>query len=348
MNPVPHSRPTLGAEEAKAVAAVVRSGHIAKGEKVRNFEKAFCRKMGLSNGVALSSGTAALHLVLLALGVGSGDEVILPGFVCTALLNAVRYVGADPVIAEVLPETGNIDPADAVDRITRKTRALIVPHMFGLPADIGPLLETGIPVIEDCAQTFCTEWKGRPLGTLGRASVFSFYATKLITTGEGGMAASKDAELLSVIRDLSRYDQPADGKTRYNYKMTDMAAVMGGVQLERLDGFIQRRKEIALLYDEAFACLDLRLPRSDPAHIYYRYVLTGCRDVERAIQRLRREGIDGARPVHRPLHVYLGLNGYAKTEAIWNTALSVPIYPSLSDPVASQVAEQVSKIVEAL
>ena len=145
---IPHSQPTVGDDEARAVAAVIESGHIAQGETVARFESAFARKMGARDAVAVSSGTTALHLTLLAMGVGPGDEVIIPSYVCTALLNAVKYVSAKPILAEIDPLTYNIDAADVQSRVTGRTKAIIVPHMFGLAANLDQLLKLGVPIID--------------------------------------------------------------------------------------------------------------------------------------------------------------------------------------------------------
>ena len=176
-NFIPHSRPTLGAGEIRAATAVIESGHIAEGEAAKDFENEFARRLGVGYAVATSSGTAALHLSLLAMGIGVGDEVIMPGYVCTALLNAVSYVGASPVLADINPQTYNIDPDDVKNRLTERTRAIVVPHLFGLPADMESLLALNVPIIEDCAQAVGGFYNGSPLGTLGDVGIFSFYAS---------------------------------------------------------------------------------------------------------------------------------------------------------------------------
>ncbi len=187
---IPHSRPTLGEDEVRAVAAVIESGNIAEGEVVQRFEKAFARKMGVQHAVAVSSGTAALHLALLAMGIGPDEEVIIPSYVCTALLHAVQYVGARPVLAEIDPLIFNIDPDDVQKRITTRTGAIIVPHLFGAAADLDKLLKLNVPIIEDCAQAVGGTYQQKPLGTFGDIAIFSFYATKVMATGEGEMVTS--------------------------------------------------------------------------------------------------------------------------------------------------------------
>jgi dTDP-4-amino-4,6-dideoxygalactose transaminase len=296
---------------------------------VSDFEQSLSQKVGTSGAVACSSGTAALHLALLGMDVGSEDEVIFPSYVCTALLHAVRYVGATPVLAEIDPETQNLDPGDVKKRITSKTKAMIVPHLFGLPADIKELISLGVPVIEDCAQALGAESGSGQAGSKGHAAIFSFYATKMICTGEGGMVASNDKGFLERARDLREYDQKKDVRLRYNYKMTDLQASMGIAQLEQLEDFIQRRREVAKTYHRAFADVAAQLPPKRKGHIYYRYVIRLREKADPVIQVLQEVGVGADRPVYKPIHRYLGMTGFPKTEEVWERSLSVPIYPSL-------------------
>jgi dTDP-4-amino-4,6-dideoxygalactose transaminase len=341
-NFIPHSRPTLGEEEARAASAVIESGYIAEGRVVKEFESDFARRLGIDHAVATSSGTAALHLCLLALGIGSGDEVIMPAYVCTALLNAVNYVGASPVIAEIDPQTHNIDPGDVKNRLTGRTRAIIVPHLFGLPADLDSLLSLEVPIIEDCAQSVGGLIDERPLGTLGDVAIFSFYATKMMACGEGGMVVSRSAKISSRINDLKTYDERQHYETRFNYKMTDIQAAIGRVQLKRLGTFIRQRRQIAHRYCKALSFPGLKLPSNDPAHIYYRFVIGLESDSQAVIGELNDKGIGCNRPIHTPLHHCLNLCGYPVTDHTWETSLSIPIYPSLSDEDVERVIEVVT------
>ena len=334
---IAHSRPTLGDGEAQAVAAVVRSGQIAEGRVVADFEKAFAKKMGVQDAVAVSSGTAALHLTLLAMDVGPGDEVIIPSFVCTALLHAIEYVGAKPVLAEIDPQTYNIDASDVRKRMTRQTRAIIVPHLFGLAADLDGLLKLDVPLIEDCAQAAGGTYRHKLLGTFGQAAIFSFYATKVMASGEGGMVISQSPEWLERIRDLKTYDQKPADRIRYNYKMTDMQAALGKVQLGRLDDFISRRRKIAQNYIRALKTLAVKLPVDQAEHIYYRFAVGLDSDCEPMIKNLMRQGIGCARPIFLPIHRHLKMEGFAITDRAWKTTLSLPIYPSLPSGAIDQV-----------
>lgn len=343
---IPHSRPTLGDDEAQAVAAVLRSGHIAEGKAVARFEEAFTKKMGVQQAVAVSSGTAALHLTLLAMGVGRDDEVIIPSYVCAALLHAVAYVGAKPVLAEIDPQTYNIDPGDVQKRITSHTKAVIVPHMFGLTADLDRLLNLDVPIIEDCAQAIGGAYRNKPLGTFGEAAIFSFYATKMIATGEGGMVIAKSPDVLDRIRDLKTYDEKKADRMRYNYKMTDIQAALGEVQLGRLKDFISRRQNIAQHYRRSFQSFSVKLPADRDEHIYYRFAIGLDTDCRPLIQRLVQQGIGCARPVFLPIHRHLNLNGYPITDQAWKTTLSIPIYPLLEDEAMDQVITCFIKNIE--
>lgn len=338
---IPHSRPTLSEEEVREVVRVMRSGHIAQGQEVEAFENEFAGFLGTPGAVAVSSGTAALHLSLLALGMGPGRQVALPSYVCSALLNAVKLAGAEPLIIDIDPQTFNIDPDDLNRRLTARTAAIIVPHMFGLPAALDQAVGTGLPVIEDCAQAVGATYRGLPVGSVGDLSVFSFYATKMLATGEGGLVSSTLPALLDKVRDLREYDRKAEYTLRFNYKMTDLQAAMGRVQLRKLGFFLGRRLEIARTYDTAVNKTSLEPPASkeDRTHVYYRYVVRCAGDAGSIIGGLSTMGVIGARPVYKPLHDYLGLGGFTATDDAWRRAVSLPIYPSLSPEDAQTISE---------
>ena len=341
---IPHSRPTLGEDEVRRVSAVIASGHIAQGPAVAEFERAFAAHIGTEDAVAVSSGTAALHLALMALGAGPGTEVIIPSFVCSALLHAVRYVDARPVLADIDPRTFNIDPEDVARRLTGRTCAIVVPHMFGLPAQTQRLLQLKVPIIEDCAQSLGSLSGDRPVGSLGHAGIFSFYATKMITTGEGGMLVSPSAEVRERARELREYDNKTADILRFNYKMTDVQAALGLSQLKRLPAFVRRRREIASRYDLAFKELKPRRPVPSSAHVYYRYVMQVDGDTDALIERMRGFGIGCARPVFRPLHHAVDPGGCPKTQHAWERGLSLPIYPSLQEPEIERIITTFGKV----
>ena len=345
---IPHSRPTLSDEEVQAATSVLRSGQISQGPCVAAFEDGMARWLGLRGAVAVSSGTTALHLSLLALGISAGDEVILPSYVCSALYHAVVATGARPVLAEIDEGSLNLDPDDVKRRLTKKTRAIILVHSFGLPADPEPFLSLGPPIIEDCAQASGAELNGRLVGSSGRLSTFSFYATKMFTTGEGGMGATDDPALLDRLRDLREYDERDDLSPRMNAKLTDLAAAIGLAQLKKLPAFIARRRAIAELYRQALAGAPVGFPPVCPpgrphaktsGHIYHRFIVRLKREpVDRVIASLEKEQIHCRRPVYKPLHQLMGLTGFSVSERVWQHALSLPCYPSLTDQEAQHVA----------
>lgn len=341
---IPHSKPTLGSEENKAVSEVISSGYVAEGTVVQKFEQSFADYLNIRHAVATNSGTAALHLALLALDVGPGDEVVIPSYVCCALLNAVNYTGATPVLADICPDTYNLDAADVKKHLSGRTRAIIVPHLFGLAADLDSLLALGVPLIEDCAQAVGAEYAQCPVGTFGVAAIYSFYATKVITTGEGGMVVSNSRDFAEKIRDLKTYDQKDEYKIRFNYKMADIQAALGLVQLDRLETIIQCRRSIAERYTRSFKTLGLSLPPGDSGHIFFRYVLGLKTNSSSWIQALTRRGIGCDRPVFLPLHRQMKRKDCPASEKAWKNSLSIPIYPSLTDADIARVIDAILDI----
>jgi dTDP-4-amino-4,6-dideoxygalactose transaminase len=336
---IPHSRPSVDQAEMHGLQNVLASGQLAQGPQVNGFEDELGSFHGLPPGVATASGTAALHLALLSLGVGPGDEVLLPSYVCSAPLHAVYHSGATPVLVDVDPATGNMDPGDLKKRLTTKSKAIIAVHLFGLAADMDDILALGLPVIEDCAQSLGANLGGRMLGTLGAIAICSFYATKLITTGEGGMILSHDPGLLARARDLRDYDKRDSFAIRFNYKMTDLQAGLGRSQFQKLERFLGQREALAGVYDEQLATLPCTLPISQEGRIYYRYVVSVQGNITELIQTLVNMGIEVAGPVYRPLHLYFDLEDYPGAEVAWNSHVSLPIHPSLTSQDVHRVCQ---------
>lgn len=337
---IPHSRPTVGSGDRRAVSAAIASSHLAQGPRVAEFEACVAGLVGAAGGVAVSSGTAALHLALVTLGIGPGDEVILPSYLCAGPLHAIQHAGASPVLADCDPATYNLDPLHVERILTRRSKAILVPHLFGLPADLAELLSLGVPIIEDCAQALGAAYQGRPVGGIGTLSICSFYATKVITTGEGGMLLSRDARLLRRAQDLRDYDERRTFRTRFNYKMTDFQAALGLSQLRRLPDFLATRLALADRYSQQLQGLPLAGPivPADRDHIFYRYVVRVTGRLQRMLTLLEQAGICAKRPVFRPLHRYLRLAGFPGTEEAWRTALSLPIYPTLGRDIERVIA----------
>jgi perosamine synthetase len=273
---VPVARPEFGEAETQAVLAVMRSGWLTQGATVSEFERAFARFCGARLGVATNTGTAALHVALLALGVGPGDEVITTPLSCIASANPILFTGARPVFADVDPETFNLEAAQVEKKLTRRTRAIVLVHLFGHPVDLDPLLDMAeasrIPVIEDASQAAGAEYRGRRVGALARAGTFSLYANKILSSGEGGMVVTNDAELATRMASVRNFGQ-APGQPFVhpllgsNYKMSDLHAAVGLAQLARTDQFIARRRANVAELNARLAGLERfvdRLPADRP------------------------------------------------------------------------------------
>ena len=302
----------------QAVKRTLESSWVTQGAEVAAFEVAFAKRHGVSDAVAVSSGTAGLHLALAALGIGPGEEVIVPAFTWVSCANAIVYCGATPVFADVDAETFNIAVADVERKLTPRTRAVMAVHLFGLPADIDyldALLPNGVHIVEDAACAAGAEIAGQPVGGLGDVGVFSFHPRKVITTGEGGMVTTNDAALADRVRVLrnhgagvSEEDRHAGPKPHqlpgfdvlgFNYRMTDLQGAVGRVQLEKLDRLIDERARWADYYRERLGDLDwLRLPEQpkDGRHGWQAFVayvdpLTSPMSRNDLMERLQSQGI---------------------------------------------------------
>ncbi len=347
MKIIPHSRPTLGNEEINSLRKVFRSGILSSHAEVDAFQKELSLFIGVKAGVAASSGTAALFLALRALRIKKDDEVILPSFVCTAVLNAVLEAGAIPVLAECAENDFNVSAQDIRKKTTRRTKAVIVPHMFGRPADMKAITALGLPVIEDCAQTLGVPCQGKNVGQWGAIAVCSFYTTKLLATGEGGMVLSSERHYIDAVRDIIEYDEKDDLKPRFNFKMTDLQAAIGRVQLKKLPGFLKKRAAVAKLYSEALSNSGLTLPSAsrERGHAFFRYVVTPVKNRDKALRAFEKRGISARKPLYKPLHRYLKLNGFPQAEERWHSSLSLPLYPSLERPEAERIAQTAARIL---
>jgi len=346
---IPHSKPTLSTKEMKAVSAVIKSAYVAPGAQVRQFEQHFAKRHKTQDAVAVNSGTSALHMALAALNIKAKDEVIIPSYACSALLNAVLYTGAKPIIADVDETDFNLSVESVRKHLSRKTKAVIAVHSFGLAADLSALKRLGVTIIEDCAQSVGAKYGPRLVGTIGEIGVFSFYATKMITTAEGGMVISRSRSLIKNIRDIIDYDNRSQFKLRYNYKMSDMQAAMGSVQLKQLSRFIARRRELAERYCEHLDPLKCVLPidLNQRRHIFYRYVirLSGKHTAANIINRLNQAGIEARAPVFKPLHQLYKSHPCPAADALVKSAVSLPIYPTLSNTQVDFICKKLSALL---
>lgn len=299
--------PEMGDEEIAAVAAVLRSGYLVQGQHVAEFERRVAEYVGVRHAVAVSSGTAALHLALAALEIGPGDEVIVPDFTFPATANVVALLGATPVLVDIDPTTFNVRTDHLAAAITPRTRALLPVHLFGQPAAMDPILtlaaQHSLPVIEDAACALGATYHGRACGSLGRLACFSFHPRKAITTGEGGMIVTDDDALAERLR-LLRNHGMAPGPTGmsftlpgYNYRLTEMQGALGEVQMGRLEAIIARRTQLAELYQTALAD-EPRILRpaviADVRPVWQSYVVRLAAPLDRAavMARLRADGIE--------------------------------------------------------
>jgi perosamine synthetase len=337
-----HSRPSLDDSDKSALTATLQSKNIATGDTVATFVSQLSDYIGVRYGVATTNGTSALFLALRALGVDKDSEVILPSFVCLSVLSSVLNCGAKPVLADIGKNSYNISFEDTKRKISKKTKALILPHMFGDPiSDIGKFRLLGIPIIEGCAQSLGAVHNGKKVGSFGDISVFSFYATKLMTTGTGGMALTSDRKLYKRLLDLSQYDKRENLSECHNFGMNDLQASLGISQLKRLGDFIKKRIILAGKYNQFLKNSGFEVPNNKES-VYYRYILR-VPDPASMIRSLRERGVQASRPVFKPLHQYLGLSDkdFPNTTVAYETSLSLPVYPSLSLADLGDVASAV-------
>lgn len=368
---IPFARPDIGHDEIERVRAVLESGWLTTGEQVHQLEREIASYVGAKHAIALSSGTAALHLALEAIGLKAGDEVIVPTYTFTATAEVVCYFGAKPVMVDVDARTFNIDPARVAEAVTERTKAIIPVHFGGLAADLEALRAIakprGIAIIDDAAHALQTRYRGRLVGAISDITCFSFYATKTLTTGEGGMLCTDDDEWAARCRVMALHGISHDAWNRYRaegswyykvvapgykYNMTDIAGALGLAQLAKIDRMRDRRQEIAMRYNEAFGDdSSFEIPPFDAPedHSWHLYALR-LNGIDRApfIQRLRERGI-GTSVHFIPLHLhafYRDRFGYAPESfpiatREYEREVSLPIYSVLSDDEVDTVIRAV-------
>jgi dTDP-4-amino-4,6-dideoxygalactose transaminase len=357
---IPIARPQLGAAERDRLAAVVDSGYLADGPEVRTFEAAFADRCSTAHGVATSNGTTALHAALVALGVGPGDRVVTTPFSFVATATAVSHAGAEPVFADVDPLTYNLDP-HAVERVLRAdpdVAAIMPVHLYGLAAPMDHFRdladEYDCALLADAAQAHGATFRGRPVGSQADAACFSFYPTKNMTTGEGGMIVTDDADVAEAARrfvDHGRTEGYEHVTLGHNFRLSSLAAAVGNAQLDRLDDFVAARRANAARLDEAVAETDLRAPVEPPhrEHAYHQYTVT-CPPGERdaVADALEAQGVASRvyypTPIHRqPLYAgsHAAVTDAPVAEAAAETVLSLPVHPGLTDEELETVASAV-------
>lgn len=354
------AEPRLGGNEARYVQECMTSTWISSaGPFIDEFEKRFAEVAGTKHVIATNNGTTGLHLALAALGVGPGDEVIVPSLTYVASANAVRYCGAVPVLADVDATTMAIDPADAARRITPRTKAIMPVHLYGHPADMTALKrladEHGLALVEDAAEAHTATWEGRPVGSLGTVGVFSFFGNKVVTTGEGGAVTTDDDELAARLRLLRgqgmdparRYWFPVVG---FNYRMTNVAAAIGCAQLEQLPAFIERRREIGERYDALLKGQQgIQTPETAAGATRVNWLYTillpehfTAAQRDEVITGMSEDGIE-TRPVFYPMHelpMYEQDEQLPVSSMLGRRGLSLPTHVNLSDEDLDHVAER--------
>ncbi len=363
---LPLVEPSLGGNELKYVSDCIRTNWISsQGSYVTRFEKDFSDYHGGLEAIAVSSGTTALHLALVALGIGPGDEVIVPNLTFGATANAVIHAGAVPVLTDVHPDDWTLDPEDVVRRLTPRTRAILPVHLYGVSARMDELdgiaKQHDLFLIEDCAESLGTRYRGRLSGTIGDASAFSFFANKTITTGEGGMILVKCQEVADRVRLLRDHGMCKDRRywheePGYNYRITNMQSAIGCAQMERLDSFLAHRRHLGETYDKGLGELPgIRLQRFGPertsSYWLYSVVLEEAFGMGRdeLMRELLREGIE-SRPVFYPLDVQPAYRPYAQDPGrpvstdIAHRGISLPTSNHMQVSEAERVCETLSQI----
>jgi perosamine synthetase len=375
---IPVARPSFGREEEDSILAALRSGWVSQGPRVAEFERNFAEYVGAPHAVAVSSCTAALHLAMWVAGIRQGDEVICPSLSFIATANAIVHCGATPVFADIDKATYNIDPQAIEAAITPRTKAILVVHQIGLPAQLNEISEIakrrGLLVIEDAACAIGAEYQGRRVGLPhSLMACFSFHPRKILTTGEGGMITTADGALAERMRrvrqhamglsDLARHSSSkvmieSYDEVGFNYRMTDLQAAVGLVQLQRLDGMLARRRELAARYSSRLAHLPWMVLPQVPAecrHNYQSYMvrLTGDAPItrEQLMQELLDRGISSRRgimAIHREAP-YRNADWHARlpvTNMVTDTTVVLPLFHEMADEEQDLVLESIAAIAK--
>ncbi len=362
---IPVASPLIGEDEAQAVYDVVKSGWISMGKKVEEFEELFAEYVGSKYAIATNNGTTALHLALIAMGIGKDDEVLVPDITFISTPNAVLYVDAKPVIVECDPKTYNISLEDAEKRITKRTKAIIPVDMNGMPVDYDNVLsfadKHGLKVISDSAESLGSIYKGKKIGGIAPIHIFSFFPNKNITTGEGGMITTNDYALVNKVRELRnqgqdyRYHHVVLG---YNYRMIDILAAFGIEQIKKIDYILSEKEKISKRYSKAFVNHPLIYPPLLPdyvdQHSWYLYAISLDQDIDRdkVVDILKDRGID-TRLSFPPIHLqpyYQHSFGY-KNDSYpislnsWKKLIDIPIWVGLSEEDQNYVIDSLKDII---
>jgi len=361
---MPVAEPDIGEEELKKVIEAVKSGWVSsKGPFIEEFEEKFAKYIGLKHGVATSNGTAALHLALTALNIKRGDEVIIPTLTFASVANAVIYTGAKPVFVDSHPDYWCINPNELEEKITENAKAIIPVHLYGHPCDMDPIMKIAkkhnLYVIEDCAEAHGAEYKGRRVGTFGDVACFSFYGNKIITTGEGGMCLANNDELAQKIRMLRDHGMSLEKRywhevIGFNYRMTNLQAALGVAQLERIDKFIERKREIAKFYNSLLKDVNgviLHPEMSWAKNVYWLYSILIDEEKfnlsrDQLMIRLAESGIETRRffyPIHTmpPYKKYVGCDTFFVANKLSSMGINLPSSVRLTEEKIKEIIQLV-------
>lgn len=346
-----HSRPTIRKKDLEVALAVMISDKLATGDVIHDFERSFSNYFGKAySSVFVSSGTAALFLILHNLGIKEGDEVILSSFLNSSPLNVVSMLGATPVLVDICEDSYQMDMDSVMERINEKTKAIIVSHMFGNVALIDELADIKIPVIEDASHGLGAIYKDKKIGEYGDYAYYSLSATRMITSGGAGGMILTRKKGVEAIRDVRHYDKKNEFVQRFNYHATDLQAAIGIEEMKNLNRMIKVRADIASFYDNAimesalskYAVHDSELPSN------YRYVCRtqGTMNINEIIEMFARHGVEVAKPIFKPLHQYMELDKdlFPNTENAFLSSISIPIYPTLVKADAELVAKLIRNV----
>jgi perosamine synthetase len=350
MEVIQHSRTFLTEDDIQAAVAVLRSGMINDSHVTSQFEKEFAQYVGASWACATSTGTLALYLALRVLAIQPGMEVLLPAYVCDDVLSAIRFVGAIPRLADICLDDFNIDPADASRKISERTRAIICPHMFGMPARLSELMKLGVPVIEDCAQAFGALYRNTRVGVFGRLACFSFHALKMLPLGEGGMVTTCDPELWKRLEHYRNPDMDA-GEFTLTFHLSNILSAIGLSQLVRFGTSLERRRQIAHIYQDGLQGLNLVLPSQEmPERISssFRYcvLMKHGYDVDEVSREFASRRITLRRPVKRVLHTIRGLEqDYCpNTQYAFDHVISLPAHLHLTFEDQARIIDEIRRV----
>ncbi len=358
---IPVSKPYIGEEEKRAVMEVMDSGILAQGPRTAAFEQDFAKVCGTKHAIATSSGTTALHVALLAHGIGPGDEVITSPFTFIASVNSIVYAGATPVFCDVDEATFNLSPALLEPLVTPKTKAIMPVHIYGQPCDMTEIMafaqKHGLAVIEDCAQAIGATYKNKPVGSFG-TGCFSLYATKNVMSGEGGMITTDDdtiAELARTLRQHGMRRRYYHDLLGFNFRTTDLCSAIGQVQLGRLGDFTAKRRHNAAYLNEHIKSVKTPTTAADREHVWHQYTVRiagGAEARDRAIAKLAEAGVGTGAfypvPAHKQKHLNdLGIGASVSlpvAERLSNEVLSLPVHPQLSAADLETIAREVNAL----